>query len=182
MVYKLLDSSSPSLSVKLPEITIEELKEKHNLTPQELKDNLVKTMQNYRGIGLSANQCGLPIRAFVMYTNLRTDEFELYINPKITFESEETEMFTEGCLTYPFLFLALKRPKFIEFTYLDMEGKEQTGKFTGLTSRVFQHEYDHIEGKLFVDYLSSIKRKLIKNKLSEISKGNCEVSYKVKSL
>ena len=164
MVYKLLDSSSPSLSVKLPEITIEELKEKHNLTPQELKDNLVKTMQNYRGIGLSANQCGLPIRAFVMYTNLRTDEFELYINPKITYESEETEMFTEGCLTYPFLFLSLKRPKFIEFTYLDMEGKEQTGKFTGLTSRVFQHEYDHMQGKNFTMLASRLKLDLAQKK------------------
>ena len=66
--------------------------------------------------------------------------------------------------------------------YFDENWIEKEERYTGMKARVIQHEYDHIEGKLFVDYLSSIKRKLIKNKLSEISKGNCEVSYKVKSL
>lgn len=157
MIYKLLEAGSPSLSVKLPETTAEEIKEKHNLTLRELHDNLTGTMAATGGIGLSANQCGLLIRAFVMYTNIDKKEVTLYLNPKITWESEETSQFSEGCLTYPFLFLNITRPSSIKFTYTDIEGNTQEGAFTGLTARIFQHEYDHMEGKNFTMLASKLK-------------------------
>ena len=167
MIYKLIEADSPSLMVKLPETTVEEIKEKHDLTTQELYDNLKGTMAAVRGIGLSANQCGLPIRAFVMYTDLKDGNIEMYINPKIIWESEETEFFMEGCLTYPYLFLNLKRSKMIEFEYMDMEGNQQKGKFSGLTARIFQHEYDHMEGKNFTMYASKLKLDMAKKKAAK---------------
>jgi len=170
MIYKLIEADSPSLMVKLPETTIEEIKEKHNLTTQELYDNIKGTMAAMRGIGLSANQCGLPIRAFVMYTDLKEGNIEMYINPKITWQSEETDFFVEGCLTYPHLFLNLKRPNVIEFEYMDMEGNPQKGKFAGLTARIFQHEYDHMEGKNFTMYASRLKMDMAKKKQQKILK------------
>ena len=148
MIYKLLEAGSPSLSVKLPETSAEEIKEKHNLTLRELHDNLAGTMAATGGIGLSAKQCGILVRAFVMYTNIDKKETTLYLNPKVIWESEETSVFSEGCLTYPFLFLNITRPKSIKFTYTDSEGNTQEVAFSGLTARIFQHEYDH-RPKLF---------------------------------
>jgi len=174
MIYRLLEAGSPSLSVKLPDITFEELKEKHNLTPQELLRNLKGTMAATGGIGLSANQCGIPVRAFVMYTNLDERNVEIFFNPKITYESEETDMYTEGCLTYPFLFLNLRRPRLVEFTFMDIDGNERKGKFSGLTARIFQHEYDHMEGKNFTQLASKIKlemgMKKARKKLQKVRK------------
>ena len=157
MIYKLIPPDTPSLHVKLPEISTEEIKEKYNLTLQELFDNLKGTMAATGGIGLSANQCGLPIRAFVMYTNLQEKKVTLFLNPKITWESPETTMFTEGCLSYPFLFLNLKRPQSIKFTYTDIDGNQQEGGYTGLSARVFLHEYDHMEGRNFTQLASKLK-------------------------
>ena len=157
MIYKLLEAGSPSLSVKLPETSAEEIKEKHNLTLRELHDNLAGTMAATGGIGLSANQCGILVRAFVMYTNIDKKEVTLFLNPKITWESEETNVFSEGCLTYPFLFLNITRPKSIKFTYTDQDGNTQEGAFTGLTARIFQHEYDHMEGRNFTMLASKLK-------------------------
>jgi len=174
MIYKLLEAGSPSLSVKLPETSAEEIKEKHNLTLRELRDNLAGTMAATGCIGLSANQCGILVRAFVMYTNIDKKEVTLFLNPKITWESEETNVFSEGCLTYPFLFLNITRPKSIKFTYTDQDGNTQEGAFTGLTARIFQHEYDHMEGKNFTQLASKLKlemgMKKARKKLKKIKK------------
>jgi len=174
MIYRLLEAGSPSLNVKLPDTTFEEIKEKYELTPQELFDNLKGTMAAMRGIGLSANQCGLSIRAFVMYTDLQSNNIEIYFNPKIIWESEDTDYYSEGCLTFPFLFLNLKRPKTIEFEYMDINGEQKKGKFTGLTARIFQHEYDHMEGKNFTMLASKLKldmaKKKAEKKLKKIAK------------
>ena len=174
MIYKLLEAGSPSLNVKLPETSAEEIKEKHNLTLKELHDNLAGTMAATGGIGLSANQCGLPIRAFVMYTNIDKKEITLFMNPKITWESEETMTYSEGCLTFPFLFLNITRPKSIKFTFTDNEGNTQESAFTGLTARIFQHEYDHMEGKNFTMYASKLKlemgMKKARKKLKKLKK------------
>ena len=157
MIYKLIPPETPMLMEKLPDISAEEIKEKYDLTVQELFDNLKGTMAATGGIGLSANQCGLPIRAFVMYTNLDEKKVTLFLNPKVTWESEETTMFTEGCLSYPFLFLNLKRPRSIKFTYTDIDGNTQEGAYTGLSARVFLHEYDHMEGRNFTQLASKLK-------------------------
>ena len=164
MIYKLIEAESPSLMVKLPETSIEEIKEKYGLTTQELYDNLKGTMAAMKGIGLSANQCGLPIRAFVMYTDLQDGNIQMYINPKVIWQSEEQDFFLEGCLTYPHLFLNIKRPKLVEFEYMDMEGNQQKGKFSGLTARIFQHEYDHMDGKNFTMLASKLKLDMARKK------------------
>ena len=157
MIYKLIEAESPSLMAPLPDITFDEIKTKYDLTPQELYDNLKDTMTELRGIGLSANQVGLSIRAFCMYTDLKDGNVEIYFNPKIIWQSEETEFYQEGCLSYPQLYLNLKRPKVVEFEYMDINGEQQTGKFAGLTARIFQHEYDHMDGKNFTMWASKMK-------------------------
>jgi len=157
MIYKLLEPTSPVLNIRMDEFTIDELKEKHKLTPLELLENLSGTMAAMGGIGLSANQCGLPIRAFCMYTDFDKKDVALFMNPKIIWESEETDFYKEGCLTFPFLFLNVKRPKMVEFEYMDKDGSTQKSKFAGLSCRVFQHEYDHMEGRNFTQLVSRLK-------------------------
>ena len=170
MIYKLIEADSPSLMARLPDTSFDDIKTKYDLTPQELYDNLKGTMAAMRGIGLSANQCGLSIRTFVMYTDLKENNIEIYFNPKIIWQSDDTEFFVEGCLTYPHLYLNLKRPKTIEFEYMDINGEQQKGKFTGLTARIFQHEYDHMEGKNFTMYASKLKMDMAKKKQQKILK------------
>jgi peptide deformylase len=167
MIYRLLEASNPILSMRMPETTADEIKEKHGLTIQELFDNLKGTMAATGGIGLSANQCGLGIRAFVMYTNFEEKKATLFLNPKITWESEETSTFTEGCLTYPFLFLNLSRPKKLTYTYTDIDGEPQESQFSGLSARVFQHEYDHMEGKNFTMLASKLKMDMATKKAAK---------------
>jgi peptide deformylase len=154
----------------MDEFTIEELKEKHKLTPLELLENLSGTMAAMGGIGLSANQCGLPIRAFVMYTDFTNKDVALFMNPKIIWESEDTEIFKEGCLTFPGLFLNVKRPKTIEYEYMDKDGNIQKSKFTGLTCRIFQHEYDHMEGRNFTQLVSRLKLDMGLKKAAKMKK------------
>lgn len=170
MIYQLIHPESPILKVPLSDISFETFKETFHLSPQELYDNLVESMQKHGGIGLSANQCGLMVRAFVMYTDWDKKEHEIYFNPRIIWESEETEFYEEGCLTYPYLFLNIKRPDIVEFTYQTVHGEEKTGKFRGITSRVFQHEYDHMEGKNFTQMVSPLKLDIAKRKAAKMIK------------
>ena len=170
MIYKLIEAESQSLMVPLPDITFDEIKTKYDLTLQELYDNLKGTMAAMRGIGLSANQVGLSIRAFVMYTDLKDGNVEIYFNPKITWQSDETEFFQEGCLSYTHLYLNLKRPKVVEFEYMDINGEQKTGKFGGLTARIFQHEYDHMDGKNFTMWASKMKMDMAKKKQQKMLK------------
>lgn len=171
MIYNLIDKDSPILLSELPEITVEELKKTHDLTLEDLHANLTQTMAAYGGIGLSANQAGLPVRAFVMYTDLNEKKVTLYLNPKITWESDETSMFSEGCLTYPYLFLNIKRPNLIKFTYTNIDGEQSEGSFSGLSARIFQHEYDHMEGKNFTMYASKLKLDMAKKKQLKMIKS-----------
>ena len=157
MKYELINPEDPILHEVLPDITFEELKEKYSLTPKELYDNLIETMRGTNGIGLSANQCGLPVRAFTMFTNIEKGEATIFFNPKITWTSEDTELFVEGCLTYPHLYLNIRRPSAIRFEYMDIDGKKQTAGFGGITARIFQHEFDHMQGTNFTQWASKLK-------------------------
>ena len=157
MTYELIDPNEPIMQEVLPDITFEELKEKFELEPKELFDNLSKTMIKYKGIGLSANQCGLAIRAFVMMTDLDKKAATIFFNPKITNTSEETELFVEGCLTYPNLFLNIRRPKQISFEWTDVNGDTRQSQFSGITARIFQHEFDHMQGRNFTMWASKLK-------------------------
>lgn len=151
-----------------------------------LSNDMFETMSQADGIGLAAPQIGISKRIFVVDgTSLEDEEMssfkKVFINPIILKENGDDWEFEEGCLSIPGVRGGVFRKSEILIRYFDENWTEKEEIFIGMKARIIQHEYDHIEGKLFVDYLSSIKRKLIKNKLSEISKGNYEVSYKVKS-
>ena len=139
MIYTLLEPKHPLLHSPLPEITAETEPEDR----KELLDNMVETMKHYGGIGLSANQCGIPIRMFVF------GDSEYYIpcfNPKILEYGKDKIPMEEGCLTYPGLFVKIFRPDMIVAQWEDENRELHKETFTELQSRVFQHEYDHMEG------------------------------------
>ena len=128
--------------------------------PKEIAKNLGEAMDKFGGLGLSANQVGLPYRIFVMRTMHEGDEEPTniaYFNPEITRVSQETESLKEGCLSFPDLFLMIKRSKTIEFKYQDEEGKEHTVMMEGLGARCVQHEVDHLNGILFLQRASRLK-------------------------
>ena len=137
----------------------------------ELRDSMIKCMTDNLGIGLAANQCGLNIRCFAFLNGNATQDHEskvLACNPswERVAESEDVDMF-ESCLSYPGIVLSVNRPHRIKATWTDHLGKTYNEILYGYAARVFMHECDHLEGKLFVDYLSSLKRSRITKKLRE---------------
>ena len=149
-VFKLLESDNPILKVKLEDCNPE-------LNRQEIKDNLIETMQHYEGIGLSANQIGVMERVFVMYNHVETKQIIACFNPKIIKEGEEKVLIDEGCLSFPGLWVKVNRPETIEVEYEDEKGEKVQRELYGLQSRIFQHEYDHMEGSNFTEKVSKLK-------------------------
>lgn len=154
---------------------------------QELIQNMFETMQKAEGVGLAAPQVGLSIRLFVIDLDVLSDEMPQYkdflhafINPTIVETSEETETMEEGCLSVPGIHESVRRPKSVHVTYIDEHLQEHDEWIDGFFARVFQHEYDHLEGKLFIDRISSLRKQLIKKKLIAMTKGKVNCSYKVK--
>lgn len=113
--------------------------------PIELANNLIETMAARRGLGLSASQCGLPYRVFVLWSETPTVCF----NPRIIDTSSETNLLEEGCLTFPHLLIKIKRPSAIKVRFEDERGQTHTEKYIGMTSRAFQHELDHLNGIVY---------------------------------
>ena len=160
----------------------------------ELISNMWDTMYKAKGVGLAAPQIGLPIRLFIIDTGpfAEDEDFteeeqealrafkKVFINAEMIEEEGKNWSFNEGCLSIPDIREDVSRKDTITLRYMDENFKEQTETFKGLLARVIQHEYDHIEGILFTDKLSSLKRRLLKGKLSNISKGNIVVEYKMK--
>jgi peptide deformylase len=161
-VYKLLENTDPLLELPL-------LKCNDNLDRKELKENLIETMKHYNGIGLSANQCGVLERAFVFYADFEKRLSVVCFNPQIVETSTVDVEMVEGCLTYPGLWLKIKRPEWIGATFEDETGAECKGVFKELEGRTFLHEYDHMEGTNFTDKVSRLKldmaRKRVKKQL-----------------
>ncbi len=160
----------------------------------ELVSNMWDTMYNAHGVGLAAPQIGLPIRLFLVDTTPFSDDDDLspeeqkaldgfkkvFINAKIEQEEGEEWDFNEGCLSIPEVREDVKRKPTITITYLDEDFKTYTETYNGLLARVIQHEYDHIEGILFTDKLSSLKKRLLKSRLDKISKGKINADYKMR--
>ena len=156
--------------------------------------NMYDTMNYAYGVGLAAPQIGLPIRLFVVDTAPFADDDDLteeertflsnfkktFINAKITEETGDKWLFNEGCLSIPGVREDVSRQKQITIEFVDEQFTPQQLTLTGLDARVEQHEYDHIEGILFTDKLSSFKKQLIKGKLTNISKGKVKVDYRMK--
>ena len=159
-----------------------------------LLENMFETMYNANGVGLAAPQIGLAIRLFIVDTTPFSDDEELteeeqkaldgfkrvFINAKIIKEEGAEWAFNEGCLSIPDVREDVFRKPKVTIEYLDENFKPHTEVFDGLIARVIQHEYDHIEGVLFTDKLSSLKKRLIKGRLGNISKGKIDVEYRMR--
>ena len=157
MIYTLLEPKHPLLHSALPEITTETEPENR----KELLDNMVETMKHYGGIGLSANQCGLAIRMFVFGDN---KHYIPCFNPRITAYSDKKIPIEEGCLTYPGLFVKIYRPEWVTVTFEDENRELHEETFRELLARVFQHEYDHMEGIDFQSLAGKVSLDIAKRK------------------
>lgn len=160
----------------------------------ELLVNMWETMYKASGVGLAAPQIGLPIRIFIVDTTPFADDEDLsqeersqlngfkkvFINAQMDEEVGKEWAFNEGCLSIPDVREDVKRKETITITYLDDNFNEKTETYGGLLARVIQHEYDHIEGVLFTDKLSPLKRRLLKGRLTNISKGKIKIDYRMK--
>ncbi|HTF81974.1 MAG TPA: peptide deformylase [Cytophagales bacterium] len=151
----------------------------------DLIRDMYETMYDAHGVGLAAPQIGKSIRLFVVDASPFEDEDvkdfkKAFVNPEIIESSAEEEGFEEGCLSIPGIRREVKRPSRIKLRYSDETGKQYEEWFDGLKARIIQHEYDHIEGVLFIDRLSSLQKQLLKGKLSDISKGKVDIDYRMK--
>ena len=160
----------------------------------DLLTNMWETMYNANGVGLAAPQIGLAVRIFLVDTEPFADDDELteeeqkqlkgfkqvFINAEIEEETGEEWPFNEGCLSIPDVREDVNRKDTIKITYQDENFKTHTKTYDGLLARVIQHEYDHIEGVLFTDKLSSLKKRLLKGRLTNISKGKINVDYRMR--
>lgn len=154
---------------------------------KQLIADMFETMYGAKGVGLAAPQVGLSMRMFVVDASpFGDDEPELegfkktFINARILEESGEEWAFNEGCLSIPDIREDVYRKANLVISYYDEDWKHHQESFGGLAARIIQHEYDHIEGKLFTDKLSPLRKRLLEKKLSDISKGNVSVDYKMK--
>jgi peptide deformylase len=157
---------------------------------QSLIDDMLETMHHAKGIGLAAPQIGRSERIFVVdVSSLESDLEEaglfmpdqpmVFINPKIVSASESESDYEEGCLSIPDIHEDVMRPEVIQLKYLDRDFSERQGSFSGMLGRVLQHEYDHLEGILFIDHISSLRRRLLKRRLKEITAGETDAEYPV---
>ena len=188
MILPIVAYGDPVLKKKAKEI------DKDYPKLEELINNMWDTMYNAYGVGLAAPQIGLPIRIFMIDPAPFADDEEMdekeqealkdmrqvFINPQIIEEEGEEWAFSEGCLSIPEVREDVFRQPDITIEYYDENWEKHTEKYSGLAARVIQHEYDHIEGILFTDKLSSLKKRLIKSKLANISKGKINVEYKMR--
>ena len=161
----------------------------------KLIEDMWETMYASNGVGLAAPQVGKDIRLFVMdsaqiFANMDEEDNkdsypdvpgikQVFINAHILEEHGDDWSYNEGCLSIPKIREDIYRAEEVTLEYMDENFKKHTKTFNGITGRIILHEYDHIDGKLFIDYLSPLKRKLLKRKLDDISMGNIKVDYKM---
>lgn len=150
-----------------------------------LIDSMWETMYQANGVGLAAPQVGKSLNLFIIDTGMFDDEQteklkQVFINAEIIDEFGELWEFEEGCLSIPHIRENVKRYSNILLRYQDEQFNTFEKEFSGLTARVIQHEYDHCKGILFVDHLSDLKKRLLKNKLKNISLGGAQVNYKMR--
>lgn len=154
---------------------------------EKLIDDMYETMEKAKGVGLAAPQVGKAILLFIIDSTRMYDEDEkndglreVFINARMIKELGEEWQYEEGCLSIPGIRENVSRKPNIVIQYCDRNFVRHEKEFTGLTARVIQHEYDHTQGKLFLDHLKPLKKSLLKGKLDKISKGIVDVEYKMK--
>ncbi len=161
---------------------------------EKLLEDMWETMYNSNGVGLAAPQINKPIRIFVIDSAQIIEDLDeeevakypndegykgVFINAKITSLQGEEWAYNEGCLSIPGVREDIYRNQIVAIDFLDENFKPQTKTFNGITARVILHEYDHIEGKLFIDYLKPLRKTLLKRRLTDISKGKVDVDYRM---
>lgn len=161
---------------------------------EKLIADMWETVYNSNGVGLAAPQINKPIRLFIVDTVQIVEDFDdedkkkypgeepikqVFINARMLEETGKMWPYNEGCLSIPKIREDIQRNSHIRIAYQDENFVEHEATFHGITARVIQHEYDHIEGKLFIDYVSPLKKRLMKKKLDDISKGKIHVDYKM---
>ena len=175
---KLIPPTDPRVNNAIAPFVDDMLKDEDIKDRQELSDAMFEAMNKYGGIGLSANQVGLPFNMFVIggHPSIEKGLKMTCFNPMIVSASEETVRMKEGCLTFPFIFLDIERPRKVVVKYTDNKGDLQEAHLDGMMSRIFQHEYDHMLGRNFTEKVSKFKLKRAMEKrdkmLKKIDKSN----------
>lgn len=157
---------------------------------QELIDSMIETMHAAKGIGLAAPQVGRNERLFLVDVTPMEEDFVeagvilpaqpmVFLNAEVVDESPDDTEFEEGCLSIPDIHEVVTRPESLTLRYLDREFNEHEETFDGMLARVIQHEYDHVDGILFIDHLTAFKRRLLKRRLQDIREGLTEAEYPV---
>jgi len=157
---------------------------------QTLIDDMLETMYHAKGIGLAAPQVGRSERVFVVDVSNLEEEFEeagllmpeqpmIFINPATVELSQFESEFEEGCLSIPEIHEDVMRPENVRIKYLDRDFREREDSYSGMLGRVIQHEHDHLEGILFIDHITTLRRRLLKRRLKDISAGVTEAEYPV---
>lgn len=160
--------------------------QKDSLDIKAFVQDMYETMYAAHGIGLAAPQIGKSIRVFVVDgTTLNEEEEDMtgfkkaFINPVMVEENGEEWEFEEGCLSIPNIRENVSRPETVRIRYADEDWNIIEEEYDGIKARIIQHEYDHLEGKMFIDYLSPLKKRMLKGKLTDISKGDVETEYRI---
>ena len=169
---QLIPPTDPRVNNAIAPFVDDMLKDEGFESRKELADAMFETMNKYGGIGLSANQVGLPFNMFVIggHPSIENGLKMTCFNPMIVSTGEEEVMMKEGCLTYPFIFLDIKRPRKIVAKYTDENGDLQEAHLDGMMSRIFQHEYDHMLGRNFTERVSKFKLKRAMDKREKMIK------------
>lgn len=179
MVYPIVMYGDPVLRKRARDMEQDSPKSK------ELAEDMFETMYAAQGIGLAAPQIGKPVRMFVVDGSVLEDEpgmkdfKKVFINAEIIEEDEEHDELEEGCLSIPHIREKVTRPYSIRIKYFDENWKAFDEEYQGMKARIIQHEYDHIEGVLFIDYLTPLKKRLLKGKLNNISRGEVDTEYRI---
>ena len=159
----------------------------------DMVENMFETMYASSGVGLAAPQAGFSVRVFVVDGTILNEGEDVeepdptligfkkvFVNPQMIWQKGGTWVFEEGCLSIPGIRADVHRPEKIRIKYFDAEWNEYTEEFEGMAARIIQHEYDHLEGKLFTDYLPLLKKQLLRKKLADITKGRVDVDYRMR--
>lgn len=184
MIYPIVVYGDPVLRQRAKDI-------KNGTDLTQLIQDMYETMYSAQGIGLAAPQIGKGVRLFVVDGSaLKDDDDEVagenmtdfkkvFVNPVLLAEEGTPWEFEEGCLSIPNIREKIARKEKLTIRYYDEQWNEHEEEYDGIKARIIQHEYDHIEGKLFIDYLTPLKKRLLKGKLSNISKGEVDTEYRI---
>jgi peptide deformylase len=178
MIYPIVVYGDPVLRKRARNI------EKDEIDLKVLSADMFETMYAANGVGLAAPQIGKAIRLFVVDAGAMEEEAlqdfkKVFVNPEIIDLSGEPWVFEEGCLSIPNIREEVSREDKVRIKYFDEHWQLHEEEFEGIAARIILHEYDHIEGKLFIDYLSPLKKRLLQGKLNDISKGKVDTEYRI---